>query len=92
MTPPSTGSATPLTCPESGEQSQNTAAAMSSGSAIRPCGRFSPVSQSGFASVNAASIGVATRPGHTALTRIPSAAYSTATDRVSPMTPNLLAA
>jgi hypothetical protein len=37
-------------------------------------------------------MGVATRPGQTALPRIPSAAYSNATDRVSPMTPNLRAA
>jgi hypothetical protein len=37
-------------------------------------------------------MGVATRPGQTAFTLIPSAAYSTAADRVSPMTPNLLAA
>src|SRR5579859_160297 len=91
--PPSTGSATPVRNEALSEQSHTTAAAISSGVPSRPTGSpaINICSVSGRRANTRSSMGVRIPPGHTAFTRIPRAAYSSAATFVSPTTPCLAA-
>ena len=70
-----------------------TAAAISSGSANRPIGTCTSrrAARSGSLANSSISSGVATGPGHSALTRMPSRANCTPSSRVIASTPPLLA-
>ena len=96
--PPSALHAAPVTYEESGEQRKATTAAISCGSASRPSGRPAPT----FASTSSRSpcwsasppdpsqASVAVGPGVTALHRMPSFAYRSATSRESDRTAALV--
>jgi hypothetical protein len=89
--PPSTTSTWPVMNSASGEARNRTADAISSG---RPSRRINAPSTA-FSRIfcgNRAVIGVSTKPGATAFTRIPSRASSVATARVSAMSPPFEAA
>src|SRR5215470_12603374 len=102
VTPPSTGSATPVTNDASSEMRKSAALAISSGLPVRPSGtapaaRFCTSSSGSIPAVdfwsgratNTRSIGVSMGPGQTALTRIFSLARRTARLFTKPTTPNL---
>lgn len=78
----------------SSEQSQSTAAAISSGRPMRPTGScaITAARPSSVSPVKRRIIPVSTMPGQIASMRIPSAAQSSAADRVSPIRPCFVAA
>lgn len=80
----------PVTKEASAEQSQTIALATSSESAGRPIGTPAVTSSRSSGDIEAIA-GVSTIIGQTALALRPSSAYSSATDRVRPITPCLLA-
>ena len=77
-----------------GDASSATARATSSGTASRPAGMRSTISSSTRipSRIACSTIGVLTGPGATATTRTPRPPHSTASTRVSPTIPALLAA
>lgn len=90
--PPSTGTMAPVTNCAAGEHKNTAAPAMSRGSPHRASGVRARIASLRSGSSRSARVsGVRTHPGAMALTRIPSAAYASASDLVSCATPPLLA-
>ena len=98
--PPSTGSATPLSCAASSEQRNTASAPSCSGVVDSSQGCFSPsslifasscdnFSLAARASICFCTSGVSTQPGHIALQVTPAVAVSSATALVRPTTPCL---
>src|SRR4029453_5516058 len=91
--PPSTARGKPVTKDAASEHSHTTASPTSAGAAMRPMGSSATTCSSmpGLSRAPRSNIGVRIAPGHTALTRIPALAYSSAAVLVSPFTPCLAA-
>src|SRR5262249_32994852 len=91
--PPSTAMGKPVTNEAASEHNQTTASPTSSGLAMRPTGSIATNCSSapGVLRIARSTIGVWITPGHTAFTRIPDLAYSSAAVLVSPLTPCLAA-
>jgi len=94
MNPPSTARAWPVTKLALPEQSQTAASAISSARPSRPMGSIATIASTAARSARMwwSTISVSPiTPGHTALTRRPCGAYSSAAHLVSPMTACLVA-
>jgi hypothetical protein len=88
--PPSTNRACPVVNPESSEQRNSTAAAISSGLPIRPIGSKAIMfaMPSGVSPVKRDIIEVSVMPGHIAFTRMFDFAYSSAATLLTDITPH----